>query len=86
MTKRIPIEALHNPEEISDLCRREKEPVIITEDDKDSLVIMSEQAFAENREMLKIYQSLARSEEQIQAGMKLDARRQLNLLRNDYNL
>ena len=60
-------------EEISDYCRRSGEPVILTKEGVDDLVLMSREAY-ESMELYRIYALLEERMEEIRAGRGVPAR------------
>ena len=48
--------------EISDLCHRYGEPVFITKNGKEDLVVMSQAAFEEQQAKLELYEKLGEAE------------------------
>ena len=57
-----------NYNEISDLCKRTKEPVYLTKNGEGDLVVMDLETFAHRESMLRLRESLLQSEADIQRG------------------
>ena len=59
--------------EISDFCRRSGQPIILTEEGAEDLVLMSREAY-ENMELYRIYALLGERMEEIRDGRGIPAR------------
>jgi len=57
-----------NYNEISELCKRTKEPVFLTKNGEGDLVVMDLATYARRESMLKLRETLLQSESDIQAG------------------
>lgn len=86
MPQIVPIKELKNTSEISNLCHTSKEPVFITKNGYGDMVIMSMEAYDSLFAQLNMYQSLAKSENQVSAGETIDAEEALNEIRDRYEL
>ena len=65
----IPSAAIRkNYNEISELCKRSKEPVYLTKNGIGDLVVMDLETYARRESMLKLRETLLRSEADIQQG------------------
>jgi prevent-host-death family protein len=59
-----------NYNEISELCRRTKEPVYLTKNGEGDLVVMDLETYARRESMLKLREMLLRAEEDRAAGKR----------------
>jgi prevent-host-death family protein len=66
-----PISALRNTNELSDFCHASDEPVYITKNGYDDLVIMSIESFERQQTMIEIYKKLGEAEDSIIVGAEL---------------
>ena len=57
-----------NYNEISELCKRTKEPVFLTKNGEGDLVVMDLETFAHRENMLKLRETLLQSEADVQGG------------------
>ena len=57
-----------NYNEVSDLCKRTKEPIYLTKNGEGDLVVMDIEAFRQREKMLELREALLRVEEDRQAG------------------
>lgn len=57
-----------NYNEISELCKRTKEPVFLTKNGEGDLVVMDLETYARRESMLKLWETLLQSEEDRLAG------------------
>lgn len=85
MPQCIPIRDLKNTAEISKLCQRAKEPITITKNGYDDMVIMSAQMYDKMR-LYSVYEKLLEAESDIAEGRVSDAHASLNGLRAKYGL
>ena len=58
-----------NYNEVSELCKRTGEPVYLTKNGSGDLVVMDVEAFFRRESMLKLRETLLRSEEERYAGL-----------------
>jgi PHD/YefM family antitoxin component YafN of YafNO toxin-antitoxin module len=58
----------NNYDEISDFCKRTKEPVYLTKNGEGDLVVMDIEAFSRRESVLRLRETLLRSEADIQNG------------------
>ncbi len=86
MPQIIPIKDLKDTASISELCHRTDEPIFITKNGYGDMVLMSMELFETNRRKWEMYNDIDLSEEQIQAGKTLDARRALRSVREKYGI
>ena len=82
----IPIKELKNTGNISDMCKKSKEPIFVTKNGYSDMVVMSVDTYEEKLGMLELYQELAISEKQFQEGKTKDARIALAELKEKYGL
>ena len=85
MPQCIPIRDLKNTAEISQLCQRSREPITITKNGYDDMVIMSAQVYDKIR-MYNVYERLMEAEDDIAQGRVADAHTSLQGLRAKYGL
>ena len=86
MPQIIPIKDLKNTSEISDMCKKTKEPIYITKNGYGDMVIMSMDTYEETMKQLSMYRDIEISEQQIEKGQIKDARQVLGELRTKYGL
>ncbi len=85
MPQCIPIRDLKNTAEISQMCQNAKEPIVITKNGYDDMVIMSAKMYDKMR-LYSVYEKLMEAEEDIAQGRVLDADASLVRLRAKYGL
>ena len=86
MPQIIPIKDLKNTSEISDMCKKTKEPIYITKNGYGDMVIMSMDTYEETMKQLSMYRDIEISEQQIEKGQTKAARHALEELRTKYGL
>lgn len=86
MPQIIPIKDLKNTSEISDMCKKTKEPIYITKNGYGDMVIMSMDTYEETMKQLSMYRDIEISEQQIEKGQIKDARQALGELMTKYGL
>lgn len=86
MPQIIPIKALKNTAEISELCHKTEEPIYITKNGYGDMVIMSMDVYEQTMERLKLYSELALSERQIEEGKFKEAKVSLDAIKEKYAL
>ena len=64
-----PITDLRDTNAISELCHSQQEPVFITKNGYDDLVVMSIATYERQMALLEIYQKLGEAEEQAENGI-----------------
>ena len=80
-----PIRDLKNTAEISRLCQSAKEPITITKNGYDDMVIMSAKMYDKMR-LYSVYERLMEAEDDIAEGRVSDAHASLQKLRGKYGL
>jgi prevent-host-death family protein len=60
----------NNANEISELCRREREPVFITKNGVGDMVVMSMETYERQQALLELYGKLSEAEGEIASGAK----------------
>lgn len=80
----IPIKDLKNTGEISELCHSLNEPIFVTKNGYSDMVVMSNQAYDEIMEKLRLYRILAESEKDVENGDLCDGDEVLSELRAKY--
>lgn len=85
MPQCIPIRDLKNTAEISQLCQRAKEPITITKNGYEDMVIMSAKMYDRMR-LYSVYEKLLEAEDDILAGRVTDAHASLQKLRAKHGL
>lgn len=85
MSHHIPIQDLKNTADISQLCKTTREPIFITKNGCEDMVIMSVEVYEEMRQY-SIYEKLMEAEEDIEAGKLSDAHTSLRKLKTKYEL
>lgn len=86
MPQIIPIRDLKNTSEISEMCKNATEPIFITKNGYGDMVIMSMEMYEKKMFLLDAYTKLADAEEQVKQGKLLDAEKELESLREKYNV
>lgn len=86
MPQIIPIKDLKNTSEISDMCKKTKEPIYITKNGYGDMVIMSMDTYEETMKQLYMYRDIEISEQQIEKDQIKDARHALEELRTKLEL
>lgn len=86
MPQIIPIKDLKNTSEISDMCKKTKEPIYITKNGYGDMVIMSMDTYEETMKQLSMYRDIEISEQQIEKDQIKDARQALGELRTKLEL
>lgn len=85
MSQCIPIRDLKNTAEISQMCKKAKEPIYITKNGYNDMVIMSAEMYEKIR-LYTVYEKLMEAEADIEAGRVKEARSFLNSMRAKYGL
>ncbi len=85
MPQCIPIRSLKNTAEISQMCQRAKEPITITKNGYDDMVIMSAKVYDRMR-LYSVYEKLMEAEADISAGRTIDGPTSLQQLKEKYGL
>lgn len=85
MSQCIPIRDLKNTAEISQMCKKAKEPIYITKNGYNDMVIMSAEMYEKIR-LYTVYEKLMEAEADIEAGKVKEARSSLNNMRAKYGL
>jgi len=85
MAQIIPIRDLIKLNEISEMCNQTSEPVFVTKNGHDELVIMSIKAYNENLALFEVLENIQEAEEELENGAELlDGREALTALRKKY--
>jgi len=85
MPQSIPIQDLKNTAKISQLCQRSKEPITITQNGYDDMVIMSAKLYNRMRPYC-VFEKLMEAEDDIAEGHVSDAYASLQRLREKRGL
>lgn len=85
MQQCIPIRDLKNTSEISQMCKSSNEPIFITKNGHNDMVIMSAEVYEKIR-LYSVYEKLAEAEADIAQGRISDAKASLSALRSKYGL
>ena len=86
MPQIIPIKALKNTSEISDMCHKTEKPIYITRNGYGDMVIMSMENYESMIRQFEMYRDIEISERQIEAGQVKDAKDALGKMRTKYGL
>ena len=86
MPQIIPIKALKNTSEISELCRNAEEPVFVTKNGYGDMVIMSMEIYEKNLLLQDVFTKLSAAERDIADGRTKDARESLRTLRQKHGV
>ncbi len=81
----IPIRDLKNTAEIARMCEQSHQPIYITKNGYEKMVIMSADAYEKMR-LYSVYEKLMEAEEDIKAGRTCDASTVMTNLRSKYGL
>lgn len=82
----IPIRDLKNTSAISDLCKKNNEPLFVTKNGYGDMVIMSMETYEEKMALLDVYEKLMVAEEEYKYGHTVDAKESLKRLREKYDI
>ena len=82
----IPIRDLKNTGAISQMCNQSDEPIYITKNGYGDMVIMSMKLFENSLFMQNVYNKLAESEIDFEAGRKRNAKESLKRIREKHNV
>ena len=85
MPKCIPIRDLKNTSEISQLCKQATEPIFVTKNGYNDMVIMSMEMYDRIR-LYGVYEKLMEAEKSIAEGRVMDANTSLQKLREKHGL
>jgi len=86
MPQIIPITALKNTSEISELCHNAFEPIFVTKNGYGDMVIMSMETFEKNLLLQDVFTKLESTERDIVEGKTKDARESLHALRQKHGI
>lgn len=86
MPRIIPIKDLKNASAVSTLCQQSDEPIFITKNGYGDMVIMSVDAYEKHMMMQDVYQKLAASQVDIEAGNTFNAKEALKEVRKKYGI
>lgn len=86
MQSTIPIKQLEKTSLISNMCNESNEPIYITNDGVEDMVIMSVQTYEEKVKIPEIFTSITSSENDICNGNISDAKDSLKKLRGKFNV
>ena len=86
MSKIISIEELENVTQISEMCHKEAEPILITKNGCGDMVVMTIDVYEQILNPIKMYQELDVSEADIREGKVKDAREVISDIREKYEL
>lgn len=80
-----PITDMRKTNEFSELCHTSHEPVFVTKNGREDLVVMSVEAYEQEQALMDIYRKLGDAEQQVIDGIEpLDAQIVLGKLRDKY--
>ena len=80
-----PITDLRKTSEISDLCHKLQEPIFITKNGYEDMVLMSNETYEREMAVSVILRKLLAAKKQIDNGDGVDGESVLNILREKYN-
>ena len=86
MPRIIPIRDLKDISAISKMCSESSDPIYITKNGYDDMVIISMKAYEKKLWLLDAYAKLAEAEAEFQNGKTVDARSTLKELRGKHGL
>ncbi len=76
----MPIQKLENPTYVSAVCRESKNPIFISDNGSEDMVLMSMDQYRKTLAKIEIYTRIEESESSIAAGDEMDAYEHLNSL------
>lgn len=85
MSQCIPIRDLKDTTNISQMCHASKEPIIITKNGYEDMVIMSAEVYNRIR-LYSVYEKLVEAENDIAEGKVTDAFSAMSAMRSKYGL
>ena len=86
MAKIIPIRDLRKCAEISEMCKKTNEPIFVTRNGYDDMVIMSMRTYEERIAQNEVYEQVMLAEEEVKNGAKpVSARKVFASLRKKYD-
>lgn len=86
MSQTIPINSIKDIFTLSEICKNSNEPIYISQNNDDDMVLMNAAIYKETIEKLNIYQQLAVSEQELKENKLYDAFSSLNELQKKYEL
>jgi len=86
MPQIIPIKALKNTSEVSEMCHTVAEPIFVTKNGYGDMVLMSMETYETQYNRERIYRELEISEKQVEEGKVQDAKISLAALRKKYDV
>ena len=86
MPQIIPISDLEQTNELFDLCHQSKEPVFITKNGYEDMVIMSMETYEKTMFLNDIYHKLEEGERSIQSNDVMDGFDSLKAIREEHGL
>ena len=81
----IPIRDLKNTAAISEMCKKSAEPIYITKNGYEDMVIMSAEVYDRIR-LVSVYEKLMEAEADIEEGRVMEGNASLRKLREKYGL
>jgi len=78
----MPIQKLGNPEYVSAVCHESRDPIFISDNGAENMVLMSMEQYRKTISRMEIYSSIDEAEKAIAAGDEMDAYEHLSTLRN----
>ena len=76
----MPIQKLENSTYVSAVCRESKDPIFITENGSENMVLMSMDQYRKTLSRIEIYTRIEEAESAIDNGDEIDAYEHLNSL------
>jgi len=77
----MPIQKLENPTYVAAVCRESRDPIFISENGTENMVLMSMEQYRKTLARIEIYARIDEAEKAIAEGDEVDAYRHLNALR-----
>jgi len=77
----MPIQKLENPTYVAAVCRESRDPIFISENGTENMVLMSMEQYRKTLARIEIYARIDEAEKAIAEGDEVDAYRHLNTLR-----
>ena len=76
----MPVQKFENPSYVSAVCRESKDPIFISENGSENMVLMSMDQYLKTLSRIEIYTRIEEAEAAIAEGDEMDAYEHLNTL------
>ena len=82
----MPVQKFENPSYVSAVCRESKDPIFISENGSENMVLMSMDQYRKTLSRIEIYTRIEEAEAAIAEGDEIDAYEHLNTLGSTHGL